>query len=279
MVLEVKVLKVEHEGVKEARKTIPFIQDADVVSPEVALMPEEAAKSFESFWNHALSSGWTWDRPRFQAGLKERIPCYNSGGIKQFFDKVYEYAYRSGKSLFFLERSLPEKTEKIKKKINELIGSGATRKMILQGDLDVLLRYTWNSNSEFIKANDSRDKIMGSNISAAEEYLRTNYPGLRDKSTIKLVTCVGSMHSPERYTNVQCVVHDLHPHQSYGHQLIKAIMDGKSLDEAKHTLLQYVASVPLKFPESDVKGLSQEKLEAKMREVMLLLRAVSLSAS
>jgi hypothetical protein len=83
--LDVTVLKVEHQGVSEARKLIPYIEGCDIISPEGMAITREFAEKCENSWENLLDSGIS--RSRFLDSSEPRISLATSDQ-KSYADRV-----------------------------------------------------------------------------------------------------------------------------------------------------------------------------------------------
>ena len=267
--LEVTILKVTHSGVKEARKIIPFIEQTDVFGIELAYMWEAKAQEVQDFWHDSLSSGVAWNKSSFQRKLKGMLPIYNSEAIKQYSDKICEYAYHHRKPLYFLERFSPHEA----KRLDGIFETGAKFRGLVRtqaffgAKLDDVLEYIWDANTMMMAVNRERDMEMGRNLSDAESNIRGRYKNLAAKDTLRFVLGVGNLHSPEAYTNIPCSVHNLAHEDNSVIGLCRSIAEGKSFADNRPLILNVLAKT-LGISNDETKKLNPEELETRIKEIM-----------
>lgn len=108
--LDLKILKVEHETEEEACKLDPYIAHCDIFGLEHQLCTEDLAARAENSWERTLTQGFSPAQFRVsaQSGL-ENLPK----GLYEHMATVRSHLYRSKKPIWFLERFSPEESEEL----------------------------------------------------------------------------------------------------------------------------------------------------------------------
>ncbi len=204
--LEATIVKIKHEGEKRARKLLPFIQTADVYSPESAAGSEPQARQVELELEVGFS---TFSRTKFNETIRR---AYGNHPIDQqeYVVKQFDYLHGSKKPIWYVERFTPEEAAEVQSlwaKTNQTKSSAGN--LLERGHIDDFLNIYWDGLELDTRVNLRRDLQMGEQISKAEKGIRKRYPQLHEKENIHLVVNVGAFHFPERYTEVQCTPVDL----------------------------------------------------------------------
>ncbi|NQV91902.1 hypothetical protein HQ489_05505 [Candidatus Woesearchaeota archaeon] len=255
--LEVKLLKVTHAGKKEARKLIPYIQEADIYSPEHAGSTNEMALAMEHDWQRVLSSGGS--RKHFQKvtefGLQHLPPNQQDYAVSE---KVY--LFRNEVPIFYLERFTPAEAMKlfgIKQQVDEKFERSL--EVLAQGNVDRFLEIYWDSLQLESQTTGIRDKEIATNLEKATSYLSEKFPALASRGKINLVALLGALHNPERYTSMEVEVVDLRKTiTSIPDRLDDGLGRQLSFDEMRDIMLAYGA---LELSLRRVIGLNRYDLE------------------
>ena len=137
---------------------------------------------------------------------------------------------------------------------------------LAHGQVDEFLTQYWRGLKLEADLTRRRDQNMGRNISEAEQRIRKRYPRLANKEPLILTGSVGSLHSPEKYTDVPIEVCDLLGEPAtIPDKLDIGRKEGGSFEEMRPLLLAYGAlelSVRgvLRLAESQIESMSFEEL-------------------
>ena len=232
--LEIKMLKVVHDGEDEARKLLPHIQECDVFSQESQALTEEEAVLLEQNWEALLQMS----RSRFRHEL-ERTYGGSDSSFAQYNIKRDDYLFQNKKPIIFLERWSQEDSLRLKESENNW---NKKRRIYLKAlhekEIDRFMELCPPSLRDFSQwMIVERDKHIADNLTRAEEIIHTNYPQLIAKTPKILTFDLGTGHALQRYTSIPIKVIDL---------------DGKlsMCDRILHDLMQ--TEVPKDYPKRDL---------------------------
>lgn len=263
--LEVTILKVWHSGKSEAEKLIPYIRDCDVWSPE-NFLTEAGVSRLETYCAAAVRRGWQVSEA--ERKLVRQFTC-------DYTRIQLEHVLCLRRPLFFLERHQQEGYETLERMWataeNEIEVAHTELK---KGYWNLFLNRIW----DHIGTTDSfvhfRDTHMARNLAKAERLIRTTYPQLRHTDPLRLTAWVGSVHSPEKHTNMPITVHSLSPEDAK--KLTKTPyhlrMQGLPFEDAEAALLRHGAALLsewglLNLSEEAIKAANPYELKLAMKEM------------
>lgn len=201
--LEIKILKVTHEGAAEAQKLVPFIQECDVFCPEKPACIEEIARKEEIFWQKIFEM----NRFNFAMCAKEvhgHLPKLEQDYIITQDMTIFD----SKKPILFLERFSKSESMQIcegKEKADKLYEQA---KVLFRGGKDFLSIYQ-EALERYRNLYIKRDEEVARNINRAENLIREFYSHLKDINPIKMTLSMGALHNPEKYLATPYTVVDL----------------------------------------------------------------------
>lgn len=264
--LETTLLKVKHWGEDEAKKLLPYIQQADVFSPEIAFATEQWAVYQEKDWIKALQMS----RSKFLEIGKRRYDGQVEPKLVEYNLKREDYLFRAKIPIFFLEKWNQREVVELEAKNNEetRLFSQATT-YLRTGKVTEYLEIAPRAISLSIQNVKKRDKKMVETLSDAERIIREQYVQLKIKDPIQLVMELGAAHYPESWADLPIRVIELdNPHQ-LGRELSEKFykIDSESDYSPKDVLvfgLVMAMSLPISFDEEELRSLNFEELKRKV---------------
>ncbi len=237
--LEVKLLKVTHSGKKEAKKVLPYLDNADIFGLEVSNLTEEEASLKEANFEKVLTTGVSKDK--FFRSLKANLE--RSGmhsGMRKYQTTIYGGVFMKKLPLWHLERFGVRRRDELMSSRGEYLDKmELCYELTTRGDEDNFLKVYWEGLNMNKQMSIERDKEIARNIDQAEERIRSRYNNLRDKESVRMVAMVGSEHFPEKFTNhpveiVNLVSKEITPMT----RLYSTLRSGMSFEESRQILLE-----------------------------------------
>ena len=271
--IDIKLLKVSHGTSREARKLLPYIQEADVWCPENAASTEDEAVMNEKTWQGFLSSGW--NRSRFEKDLDRDLSSQNMETQARDYVKTEKsYLYRNKKTIWHLERFSSERSR-------ELLEAEAKRERqfeesvyhLEKGNVKTFLDSHANILRSEIIDIEIRDREVARNIDRAEQEIRKTFPQFEKRDIIYLRGYIGSLHQPEKYSRLLsngAIINLPEDSKTLADRLDYAIMEGKiGTTEMEELTLRYGVFVLIKngrldMAIRDVEEMSFEDLVKKI---------------
>lgn len=190
--LDVKILKVHHEGADEAKKLLPHIQQTHVYSPEYPACTTIQAISSENSWNRAIAA----------LARVGQFRDYVEGGEGEYVAFQNESLFAQKVPIYLVERFSPDESARVIElhRLSFFVSDAAIR-LFRNGNLDKYLELYRKGLQLGEESRDLRDRNIARNIDAAEAYLRKVHPHLKE-DPLRLTVCLGARHQPERYTSL-----------------------------------------------------------------------------
>ena len=187
--IEVNILKVTHYGANEAKKLIPYIQKADIFSPENGACTESDAAGQEARWRFALKNEDYFEK--FMELFDQSEDSYGKA--------VYMSLFKAQKPMFFLERFTPQQAEwimhtfalsqELEFEALNYLGCGLINQFVKTIEKSIQVS---NRTIEF------RDRHIAFNAATIEARIREDNPQFKQESVV-LYGFLGSAHEPEKY--------------------------------------------------------------------------------
>ena len=232
--LDITILKVEHYGVREAKKLLPYIQNCEIFCPEFSCGTEKEAQEQETLWENTLTSGISRSQFKKCFSFQNEAPK-----MMDYNMKLYDYCFRSKRLMWYLERFSSQEAEELTALNYESLKYYDKAQISLkEGDIEEY----FEKYRDFSALNETfcskRDQHIGTNLVIAEERIRERYPTLEDIKHLRLVIQIGALHKIEEYSKLPVKVENLlgEPRNIYDkHNL--AILQEKTFDERKNYIL------------------------------------------
>src|SRR3989344_6796956 len=200
--LEVTILKVIHNGINEAKKLMPHIQNCHVFAPEAAISTEVDSRKIELLWQKLLKKSREYVQV-FQRYKHNQVGLRDKG---EYFCTRDDLLYLSKRALWLTERFSNEEARKRWDQLQEIEGAmNNTHTAFARKDLKLFNRSRITALEGLLKFTRARDQEIARNIEDSEGRIREAYPWLEDE-TIKWCIEIGGSHKPERYTEVKANV-------------------------------------------------------------------------
>lgn len=205
--LEVTLLKVLHQGVDEARKLLPFIQQTDVFSPEFPGFSERDVETLEKEWEQLISSGISRSEYDREAERFLQLNCFGKLTIN-YIRTLRSYLFRSKIPLWHLGRLKDEDMKRLfsLKALKDRRTSEGFE-FLHKGEVETFLKTYEEITSIDYEAMEMRDRNIAENIANAEDRIRERFPGLKRVEPLRLTAFLGACHSPERYSSFPIKTH------------------------------------------------------------------------
>lgn len=265
--LEVTILKVRHAGAREVVQSYHYINACNVVGSESNLCTAEGAAVSEKGWASLLELPPERRQKTFDYAFPPPVHFHD--------DVLYTYLEQSyvlalGKPLWIAERFSEKEAEKEREKDFQSLDCVRNAFASLEeGDVEnFFLR--WKKHQLLNKRQiDYRDREMAKNIQGAEAYLRGRYPSVAKYDPLRLLVSVGRSHFPENYLDFPVRVRGTLSSDETQHTLSDRIVileqQGTPYQQMKHIYLALAVTIVFKLPEAEVKNLSLQELEEKVR--------------
>lgn len=205
--IELSILKVEHETLRGAKKLKPYIKKSDICGIEWELGTEERALKTEENWQKLLQTDMSLDKfKKYNQKLFSDLPIK----LREYMQKHREYLFEFRKPIWFIERFSSKERSKlinISEEVNRKIRESFEK--LLYGDIDLFLSLNYSVMLMEWQILDVRDKHIAVNLSDSEEKLKQRYPELKNIDTLVFDVMVGGAHYPEKYINIPYAIIDL----------------------------------------------------------------------
>ena len=237
--LEITILKVEHQGTEEARKLLPYIQECDVFGPESAFLLEAEAAYDEKNWRDTIKADIS--RTQFLKFCSDMIEkTERNPGIKAYKLKTYDYLFSEKKSIWHPERYYEDERNSIlaskeeSRKLDTL-----SFKSLWEDKKDDFFDYTWKSFAIQFAQTTQRDQHIAKQLAFAETHIKNLYPQLAEKEKLKYSLFVGLAHEPEKHMDIPVNAIDLSTSLMIPlKRMYKAVLGEDRSDESKrHTVI------------------------------------------
>ena len=261
--LEVTILKVEHDTEESAQKLLPYIKKCDVYAPERAFLTIGDAEVIEQKFKGLLSLNLNKNK---LYEILEQSP-YNTV-YPEFSRKEWEYLYRERKCLWHVERFLPEEEEKGTERCNILYAIIEKVELeLLDGNIEEYLKEFRNHLLLQEQICEQRDIHIAQNLASAEENIRKRYPQLAEKESISLCVALGADHRVEELYPTAVPVYLLDAPRTVMDRFNDVRTKKIPPDEINSALLLAVgATIILGFSEAEVEQLGFDELTEKIRK-------------
>ena len=275
--LEITLLKVEHQTVGEARRLLPYIKECDVFGPESALLSRQDAEYTDRNWEERITKDIS--RTAFLKDLTETLARTEPHpGILAYKQKLFDYLFTEKKLLWHPERHPDEQRTRIL-----AWKEGSTRRnrlavdSLMTGDSDQFFAYTWEEVAMLETLVGERDKEMARQFTDAEPNIRHRYPALAGKEPLRYAAFMGAAHKPERYMAKKPRIVPLGGEVTGIYERLRdALARGERTDEVKKDTLIWLNKSVFRFPEEQLLGLSlPELIETTQQRLFELKRAAS----
>lgn len=236
--ISITILKVFHEG-DEARKVLPYVLGCDAFGVEHACLTAPAAEATEARWKQLLAMDLS--RSAFWKELERSGGTRNGGRDKGYADTLTDYLYRNRRPLYHLERMTPEESAQTAQLFED------AESLYWQG-IDLLLAgndrgpaWCYKGMQMKVESYNIRDRHMATTIEGLEESLRTFWPCLARKETIRYAAIVGRKHQPEQFTTTPLTIVDLPPRHvsaegAIHYEAERLVQEGASQEQVTHVL-------------------------------------------
>ena len=213
----ITILKTGHHERSEAKLLLPYIREADLYCPEIAVGSEEECTKLENDWDEVLGAGYSLTK--YRRVSQERM---QRGKMGPFMNLEREYCFRGKLPIRYIQR-FPDK---------ELIEKEYTRFRELQHKSRTLLRredlegYLSNQEEIFhilVPLMFIRDLEMARNLDTIEAYAVEK----TGKDNPHVVCAVGSSHEPEVFMQKEAKVVSLTPPGDLLERIAKGFFDGR----------------------------------------------------
>lgn len=208
--LDITLLKVDHETEEDARPLLPYIQSCDVFGPENSGCTPADGNAIEATWLETLKLS----QAAFLKTLIANIRKIPKRGIfthsLEFEVTLAGYLFQNKKPMVILERYEVQERIKVLRTIGQSMWSYAKCiELLAKDDVDLALVYaeSYMKNIEFMGS--MRDQHIATNLLDVETRIREQHPEQAAKDPIKLVFILGANHSPEKYSKVPIRVVDV----------------------------------------------------------------------
>jgi hypothetical protein len=235
--LEITILKVEHQTAEQARKLLPYIKQCDVCGPEASDLLEKTAIENETNWEEIINSDMS--RTMFTKYVWDMICKTESHpGIRAYKAKTNDYMFTEKKPLWSPERYSEEELNsllQLKKSIKSI--SGGTNSQIFSGNLDAYFESCFEYYAKQDEYIAKRDRHMARQLTVAEEKIRKRYPALANKEPLKYTIFLGLAHEPERLIDIRVNVVNLGSLNAPYNRVYDAIRKGERSEELRRNIL------------------------------------------
>ena len=259
--LDILLLKVTHAGKENAERVLPYLEGADVFSPEAAESLTSEAEKTEEDWK--------------KAQLSHDFEGYLSGmDLDEHQVTINSRAFNEGASLYFLERISRPTWIKMKLMWRYCYNILLTKadKQLARGDIEAYLNTFYDREQKKQIYINTRDRKIARTIDNAEQEIKRKYDSLAGKERLKLVAPLGRRHSPERYTSFPVTVINIpSAEQNVYEELDAAIMQGRLLHPDMKQLILRIGAIKLaeqgKIPldQKELQNMSYKHLEECIR--------------
>jgi len=267
--LEVTILKVEHQGSTEARKLLPYIQQCDVFGPESAFLLETDAAYTEKNWADVIKSDIS--RTQFMKYSSDMIgKTEKNPGIIAYKLKIYDYLFREKKPIWH-----PERYSENERKIILAPTAEGTRldrllfSCLMADKIDEFFDYAWKSFGIQNTQTVQRDQHIAKQLALAETRIKNHYTELAKKDPLKYALFVGLAHEPEKYIDHPVSVVDLsNSLMTPLKRMQNSLLTGDKSEESKRNMATWIYLTLFKG-----KGASREQIEQmNLTQLIALLK-------
>ncbi len=232
--LEVTILKVEHAGITEARKLLPYIKASHIFSPEAAALSEQEATQEENYWDDVLANP-EMNRTRLRKTLLKE--AYLNLEQYEFDCALVDYLFTEREPKYVAERFSKQESNHL----NTLDNQHLQRMVASEQSIDnipLFLKTTYDLFCLNEQIRILRDCHIATNLDHAEDYIRKRWPRLEMVDTLRLGVMIGSGHYIEEYTTIPVHAPELTKPKIHN-QLTDAMQSHPTLEHITPLLMEY----------------------------------------
>lgn len=272
--LNVTVLKVKHETEADARKLLRHIQGCDIYSPEHQGGTLKEAIFGEKRWREEFLKMSRSALLKTLEGMS-RADWRPENAYKT---KEADYLFRQQKPVVILERFSEEESRYVLQLVEKSDrGHDEAMALLLSGNspgrpIALVIEAACTSALEV----RLRDQHIAANLAGIEGYIRGENPSLREKSAINLTLCLGTLHSPEKYSAL-LIKPELIDKVPYDFQLSENASDYLPRDILAYSIACLFRSAHMRLDPEMFKSAPMGELERILGAHRATLRAILLA--